>query len=41
MAGFLLVGFFACLASLVMEFVVSPTHDYATLSLYGSDVYIL
>ena len=44
-AGFLLVGFFACLTLLVQtllvfEFVVSPTHDYTTFSDYGSDVCI-
>ena len=31
---------FWVLTLLVTEFVVSPTHDYATFSLYGSDVYI-
>ena len=32
---------FWVLTLLVTEFVVSPTHDYATFSLYDSDVYIL
>ena len=38
---FFSIIFFLLSVFVFFEFVVSPTYDYATFSLYGSDVYIL